>query len=461
MQTLARGGSRKCSDPQGSAPIRRRATADGFHSRRRFLRNVCGMAAGFLALNRLWGPLFSVDTVEAADPAAVLERHAGTTQPFVFDCHLHFVPNTFTWRNLLALRRLALASGQYRSVEAPSLQKLRFQNFIKEVFLESDTTLGLLSGAPADNPSHWFLKNDALAGARAMLNSVAGAKRLFSQAVFTPGRDGWLEAIDKAIEVHHPDSWTGYTLGDPLRMSKYPWRMDDEQLVYPAYAKFMKAGIRTVCVQKGLLPESDYPQGSDIWRFGTVEDLGRAARDWPELTFVINNAALRPLRFAGRSDMRAFEQRGYLPWASDLAAIPAKYGVSNVYAELGSAFATTVFSHPLHCAALLGTLIKGLGADKVLWGTASIWYGSPQWQIEAFRRLEIPEDLRRRFGFTPLGPADGAVKSAILGGNAARLYGVRLSREGNYPEDQLSVMRAQWNAGAESYLTWLSAAAGG
>ncbi len=29
----------------------------------------------------------------------------------------------------------------------------------------------------------------------------------------------------------------------------------------------------------------------------------------------------------------------------------------------------------------------------MLWGTDSIWYGTPQWQIEAFRRFEIPKAL--------------------------------------------------------------------
>ena len=43
---------------------------------------------------------------------------------------------------------------------------------------------------------------------------------------------------------------------------------------------------------------------------------------------------------------------------------------------------------------MLGILVKGLGADHVLWGTDSVWYGSPQWQIEAFRRIEIPDDLQ-------------------------------------------------------------------
>jgi uncharacterized protein len=433
-------------------------------SRRQFLRRACGLAAGFLTLSRLVAPLFYVRKAAAAEPEAAQEGQAELAQQFIFDTQLHFVQNGFNGRSLLALRRLALISNQYHDAEIPNLQKLKFQNFIKEVFLESDTAVGLLSGTPADNPSHWFLKNDALAGARAMINSVAGSKRLFSQAVFTPGQPGWLAEIDQAIGVHNPDSWKGYTLGDPLRLSKYPWRMDDEKQVYPAYTKFVKSGIRTVYIQKGLLPESDYPPDSDIWRYGTVEDVGPAARDWPQLTFVINNAAMRPLRFASHSDILAFERHGYLPWTTDLAAIPARYGVANVFAQLGSSFATTVLSHPRHCAVLLGTLIKGLGADKILWGTGSIWYGSPQWQIEAFRRFEIPEDLRRRFGFTPLGAPDGPVKRAILGGNAARLYGIKLSAEGGRPAscaDQLDVMRTQWKEGTDSYFKWLAAASGG
>jgi hypothetical protein len=107
---------------------------------------------------------------------------------------------------------------------------------------------------------------------------------------------------------------------------------------------------------------------------------------------------------------------------SDLARIPEKYGVSNVFAELGTVFAVTAISNPRYCAAILGTLVKGVGADHVLWGTDSVWYGSPQWQIEAFRRIEIPKDLQKKFGFAPLGAVDGTVRNAVFGRNAARLY---------------------------------------
>ncbi|HEU5319740.1 MAG TPA: amidohydrolase, partial [Methylomirabilota bacterium] len=113
---------------------------------------------------------------------------------------------------------------------------------------------------------------------------------------------------------------------------------------------------------------------------------------------------------------------GRIEWVTDLAEIPARYGVTNVYGDLGQIFAQSTVAEPRLCAAMLGQMVRGLGADHVVWGSDAIWTGSPQWQIEALRRLEIPEDMQKKHGFKPLGPADGPVKSLILGETNARLY---------------------------------------
>ena len=49
---------------------------------------------------------------------------------------------------------------------------------------------------------------------------------------------------------------------------------------------------------------------------------------------------------------------------TDLAEIPQKFGVKNVYAELGTCFANTCVTHPRLAAAMVGTLIKGLGRTR-------------------------------------------------------------------------------------------------
>jgi predicted TIM-barrel fold metal-dependent hydrolase len=119
--------------------------------------------------------------------------------------------------------------------------------------------------------------------------------------------------------------------------------------------------------------------------------------------------------------------------------------VNNVYSDVGTSFAVSATSNPRFCAAMMGSLIKGLGHDHIFWGTDSVWYGSPQWQIEAFRRLEIPEDMQKKHGFAPLGAADGPVKGAILGYNGARHYHLDLHAASNeLPLDGISKRKAAY-----------------
>jgi hypothetical protein len=78
----------------------------------------------------------------------------------------------------------------------------------------------------------------------------------------------------------------------------------------------------------------------------------------------------------------------------------------------------------------MGILFKYLGADRIVWGTDSVWYGSPQWQIEAFWRLQIPEEMRRRHGYPEITPE---MKRKVLGLNSARLYGLNPDVTGYTP----------------------------
>jgi hypothetical protein len=95
-------------------------------------------------------------------------------------------------------------------------------------------------------------------------------------------------------------------------------------------------------------------------------------------------------------------------------------------------------AHPKFCAALVGTLIKGMGVDHVMWGTDSVWYGSPQWQIEAMWRFQIPEDARRQYGYPAL---TERAKRKILGLNSARLYGLSDDAEVSQRADYRPVPR--------------------
>ena len=117
-------------------------------------------------------------------------------------------------------------------------------------------------------------------------------------------------------------------------------------------------------------------------------------------------------------------------------------GLKNIYMELGSTFGQLATTNPTACAHLLGQVIAAFGADHVLWGTDSIWYGTPQWQIEAFRRFEIPDALVQKHGYAPL---TRPVKEQIFGLNAARLFNVDVSAKRNeIPKDYLSQMKLSY-----------------
>jgi predicted TIM-barrel fold metal-dependent hydrolase len=402
--------------------------------RRSFLKTASGMAAAFLAMNKVFGPVWDVSEAEAADRDMADERAKRLSGQFIFDDQTHFVRDDFDKEGLLGLGKYASEHWNPHMLDKVplTLQRYKFENYLKEIFLDSDTKVALLSGAPFDDPTWWLLSNDQINEARAAINKVAGGRRLFSHFVFTPVQDGWVEEVDRGVADIKPDGWKGYTVGDPLSPStkKTMWRLDDEALMYPVYQKFMNSSSHNVCIHKGLLPLDYESSWAGVWEYATVNDLPKAAKDWPGLNFVMYHGALRPFLEDPATELALFEQTGNIRWASDLARIPKKYGVKNCYAELGTTFATCAVANPRFAACLVGMFVNEMGADNVVWGSDSVWYGSPQWQIEALRRLEIPDDVMKKMGWKiKLGGPDSEVKRKIFGTNSARLYNYKVQAE--------------------------------
>jgi len=447
------------NDRQREVEARLLAMADelGRHQgldRRQFFRSAAGMAASFVAMNQVYGNLFAADRAEAATPAMADERAAGLRDQFIMDMHTHFLRDDTRLTNFVKMRAAVGKAGWNKQLaeKAQTLEDLKYANYMKEVFLDSDTKIALISSAPSEIEQDWFLTNRQMAEARDKVNAQAGSKRLYTHAIFTPGYPGWEEALDAALELG-PDSVKGYTIGDNTHKatSHYPWRMDDEKLAYRAYEKFEKAGVKNVCVHKGLFSPSVEKKFPNLRGYADVADVGQAAKDWPNLNFVIYHSGYRHVGGDPAVALAEFEQTGRIAWTSDLADIPGQYGVSNVYGDVGQLFAVTLIAQPRVCAALMGILIRGLGADHVCWGTDAVWTGSPQWQIEGLRRLEIPEDMQKAHGFAPLGAADGPVKTGIFGGNNARLYNVDIpTRKGELARDRFAMLRREYRqAGPE------------
>ena len=443
-------------------------------SRRRFLASSAGMATAFVAMNEIYGRFFDVDALEMLGSA-----HAQGGLPadlFVFDDQLHMIRQTM--KGPLALR--ALAQGEGEAAKAAGFDKNPFNTeglpdefgrpwsawnpalgqtpieganfhlvkFVKDVYLDSQVSCAILSNAPLglfeppdgskpriprsvdESLTAMNLTGFQTAAVRDWVNNLAGSTRLLAHGQIFPGRDN-LGFMQQQIDQFHPDSWKGYNIAYTAKLDDNPeselrqWRLDDEKVAYPTYELIRnnrrelkeRPGFFNICIHKGLAPAAPATPEQ-----GAPSDLPKVARDWPEFNFIIYHACFGPRFFDSEAlqSIRSGKLRNGVPdlrWLTEFAQTAAP--LKNVYAEIGTTFASCVVTFPSVCAHLLGQLLKYMGPERVVFGSDSLWYGAPQWQIEAFWRFQIPQDMAKKYGYPSL---NEKVKRQILGLNTARLY---------------------------------------
>src|SRR5947207_1123639 len=450
-------------------------------SRRAFLRSSGGMAATLLAMNEVFGRFFNVSLIEMFEPAA----YAAAAPPkdlFVFDDQLHFVRGSKP--SPAGLRAIAQGPtsaptvksnpfnprgqldelGQAWSVWNPALVGLpidagyaHITRFIKDVDLDSQVTIGLLSNVTASSVQIEGEKSRAprnaeeaqrgeiltaaqTASARNFVNEISGSTRMLCHGLLYVGK-GNLPFIQEQIDQHEPDSWKGYNISNSAKVDDDPnslmrqWRHDDPEAAYPTFEliqknyrrlKARKPGFNNICVHKGLAPGPPDPKR------GHPADLPKAARDWPGLNFITYHACIQPNFFMADAleEVRAGKLRGGVPninWTTEYAQLVGD--LPNCYAEIGTTWASSVVTFPTVAAHVLGQLLKFMGEDRVVFGSDSVWYGSPQWQIEALWRFQIPEEMRKKYGYPEL---TERAKRKILGRTSAKLYCIRTLDTGAY-----------------------------
>jgi hypothetical protein len=215
------------------------------------------------------------------------------------------------------------------------------------------------------------------------------------------------------------------------------WYLDDRDPAAPQVGRAFietvrRLGPKIIAVHKGFAGIAE--DGSH--RYASPVDIGPVARDNPDITFVVYHSGFD----VGNPPERAYREED--DWGVNrLVTSCRQAGIgpgANVVAELGSTW-RSIMGNPTAAAHLLGKLLVAFGPDNIAWGTDSIWYGSPQDQIQAFRAFEISGELQARFGYPAL---TAEVKTKILGLNSARLYGVEALPEAcRIPGDQVEQAR--------------------
>jgi len=355
-------------------------------TRRSFLVSSCGAASTLLAFNAAnaaagrSGGVFEISKDAALDERLARAQVGPAKDEFIFDVQGHFIDTP---------------KGNAKSAEV----------FIKDVFMDSDTDVMVLSFVPSRRDAE-PVTIQAADAVRRVVEKLEGTHRLLLHGRVNPNQPGDLEGMDELKEKWGVSAWKTYTQWGPE--GKGFFLTDDIGIRFIEKAR--KLGVKNIAVHKGL------PFGSKSYEHSQCSDIGAVAKRFPDVNFLIYHSGF----------VTGVAEQAYTPGRDGIDTLVAslqKNNVppgSNVYAELGSTW-RFLMRDPEQAAHAIGKLVKHCGPDNVIWGTDSIWYGSPQDQIQAFRAFQIAPALREKHGYSEI---TSELRAKIFGRNAAKVYGL-------------------------------------
>ena len=372
-------------------------------SRRNFLASASALPAAMLAVNHITGMrFFDVTPAEAYEPAAAKEikisRKPGSD--FIVDAHTHictrkdgYIPGVNTTER--GMWYVQLLDDLGKAMGLPNGTKdMTVENFGKLILEGSDTSVAIFN--PFGFREDYGGKDMIPIEEQAEVKQRWPTRSVMLGGGLTPnqGLSETLERMTMFVEKYQISGLKLYTFDST---KKRGWWFDDQKQAYPMWEKARKLGLKNIGCHKGI------PFGQFMARYAHPEDLDAVCDDFPDLNFIAYHSAW--------------------PYQGELAALKGfKPQRKNLYAEVGSTFAATVTNRPLECAHVLGTLLRDLGPDYVMWGTDSCLWGNPQWQIDAFRKFRIPDQLVEGHGYPAL---TDEIKAKVFGLNAARIWNLK------------------------------------
>ena len=408
--------------------------------RRQFLTSAAGFAVTALAIGDVHARAGAADGLIGIprDAEQDLQLAQATValpdDVLVVDIQMHCVDDSGAWATgrdgeiwKRVLTQVFTGRNGYTPFSDDEASKAAYERFnaehlLEEVFVRSPTKAGVISAL-------WGLTNptpmEYAREAAHMINSLGGADRVWLHGGVIPNHPDGFDFIaadmeDKA-KNYGVKAWKIYKQWGPEGIGYYlDGREPDRDFGTPFIEKARELDVKIICAHVGLpLPglERAYADPSDV---------PVIARKYPDVTFMCYHAGFDPAAIEGAFDpdlpldqipigvdrlIRAYIDQGFKPNDPE----------SNVYAELGSIFWQRYTRSPEEAAHLIGKLLLYFGEDRIVWGTDSIWWGSPLAPLQAFWTLTIPEAMQDRFGYPPL---TETAKRKILGENAVKSYGL-------------------------------------
>ena len=178
-------------------------------SRRDFLVSACGAASALLAFNAAnasvekRGGFFEIEPEAELNPQLAQARVGGKGE-FIFDVQGHFVDPTGAWVKTAPAEAFKWSPkagcglrGQTRRAQSPRLP--RTEEFVKDVFLDSDTDMMVLSFVPSRRDAE-PLTIQAADAVRRIVDRMEGSHRLLIHGRVNPNQPGDLESMDELKE---------------------------------------------------------------------------------------------------------------------------------------------------------------------------------------------------------------------------------------------------------------------
>jgi predicted TIM-barrel fold metal-dependent hydrolase len=394
-------------------------------SRRRFLLGASGAAATLFTLaacskeeansrGEAPGGTFEVSPESTIDEEVAADELGG--EEFIFDVQSHYVnadldPLDGRWTS--AFPHASCPEG---AEDGDPAACFTVSAYFLEMFTRSDTSMAILSALPSQVEE--ALPVAEMARAVDVASRIGCDGRVLMHGGAYPHRgpiEVALTAMTDVRESYDIAAWKIYTM-TPVDSHFY---FDDHDPARPQIGQrfidhVREIGPPIICTHKGLSGiVGSSPELAD------PKDIGPAAARNPDISFVVYHSGFEPGQSVGPYDpddpnpqgvdrlIRSMENAGLGP-------------NSNVYAELGGTW-WFLMGNPTDAAHVLGKLLKHVGEDRVVWGTDSIWFGTPQDQIQAMRTFQISPELQERHGYPALTPE---IKAKIFGLTSADLYGI-------------------------------------
>ena len=351
-------------------------------------------------------------TPAPTDVAACQDALGGSE--FVFDVHTHHVIPSGAWvQSAPETVSLVLSMLPAGCSDTDQLDCVDRASYLHDLFLASDTTMAVLTDVPNSGPSNAPIPFPEALGTRDITAGLTGggASRLLVENILAPNvgpLSATLDEMSGAVAAGPPVAFKVYTAWSP---SGQGYSLEDPAIGLPTVQHAHDLGVKVFVAHKGL-PLVNFDPA-----FNHPDDIVAVSRQFPDMQFVVYHAAWDPSQVEGPYDPSATIGIDTLLAALDRHGVPPN---DNVWVDVATLW-RQLLTMPDQAAHAIGKLLTRVGAQRVMWGTDAIWYGSPEPQIMAMRAFEITPQFQEAYGYPAL---TDEVKADLFGLNAASLFGV-------------------------------------